>query len=119
MGQEVIVRLSGGDPDQPIITGRVYNATTMPPYALPGNKTQSGLKTRSSLGGSPDNCNEIRFEDKKGDEQLLSTREEPGHRGREDETHWVGHDRKKTIDNDEIVLSNTTARKPSTTTRQS
>src|SRR4029078_5761904 len=70
IGQEVIVDFLEGDPDQPIITGRIYNAEQMPPYELPANKTQSGIKTRSSTGGSPDNFNEIRFEDKKGEEQL-------------------------------------------------
>src|SRR6185503_10241003 len=65
MGQEVIVEFLEGDPDRPIITGRVYNADQVPPYALPANKTQSGHKSRSSKGGSTANFNEIRFEDKK------------------------------------------------------
>src|SRR6202022_3423282 len=68
IGQEVVVDFLEGDPDQPIIVGSVYNAETMPPYALPANKTESGIKSRSSLGGSPANFNEIRFEDKKGSE---------------------------------------------------
>src|SRR5690606_10880280 len=42
IGQEVIVDFLEGDPDQPIITGRVYNAMQMPPYGLPGSATQSG-----------------------------------------------------------------------------
>ena len=50
IGQEVIVEFLEGDPDRPIITGRVYNAEQMPPYALPANMTQSGIKTRSSQG---------------------------------------------------------------------
>jgi type VI secretion system secreted protein VgrG len=70
MGQEVIVDFLEGDPDQPIITGRVYNGDNMPPYALPDNQTQSGIKSRSTKGGSPSNFNEIRFEDKKGSEEL-------------------------------------------------
>lgn len=70
IGQEVIVEFLEGDPDQPIITGRVYNAELMPPYELPANHTQSGIKSRSSKGGSPDNFNEIRFEDKKGNEEI-------------------------------------------------
>ncbi len=68
--QEVIVSFLEGDPDQPMITGRVYNADQMPPYALPENQTQSGIKTRSSKGGVADNYNEIRFEDKKDEEEL-------------------------------------------------
>ena len=51
IGQEVIVDFLEGDPDRPIITGRVYNGDNMPPYALPANKTQSGIKSRSTTGG--------------------------------------------------------------------
>jgi type VI secretion system secreted protein VgrG len=70
IGQEVIVSFLEGDPDRPIITGRVYNGFNRPPYPLPDNQTQSGLKSHSTPGGSPDNFNEIRFEDKKGEEEL-------------------------------------------------
>jgi type VI secretion system secreted protein VgrG len=70
IGQEVIVSFLEGDPDRPIITGRVYNDQQMPPYTLPDNKTQSGIKSRSSTGGSSENFNEFRFEDKKGSEQI-------------------------------------------------
>ena len=70
IGQEVIISFVEGDPDQPIITGRVYNADNMPPYELPANATQSGVKSRSSKDGSIDNFNEIRFEDKKGSEEI-------------------------------------------------
>jgi type VI secretion system secreted protein VgrG len=104
IGQEVIVDFLEGDPDQPIITGSVYNADQMPPYTLPANATQSGIKTRSSKGGSPDNFNEIRFEDKKGSEQLfIHAEKNQDIEVENDETHWVGHDRKKTIDNDETT----------------
>ena len=102
IGQEVIVDFLEGDPDQPIIVGSVYNAEQMPPYALPDNKTQSGIKSRSSKSGGPDNFNEIRFEDKKGRSRSSSTREKDMLTEVEnDETRTVGHDRTTTIKNDE------------------
>ena len=70
IGQEVIVEFLEGDPDRPIITGRVYNTDNMPPYDLPANATQSGVKSRSSLGGNTSNFNELRFEDMKGQEEI-------------------------------------------------
>jgi type VI secretion system secreted protein VgrG len=70
VGQEVIVAFEEGDPDQPIIVGSVYNADQMPPYALPANKTQSGIKSRSSTRGDADHFNELRFEDKIDKEEI-------------------------------------------------
>ncbi|HEY6725134.1 MAG TPA: type VI secretion system tip protein TssI/VgrG [Polyangiaceae bacterium] len=70
IGQEVIVDFLEGNPDRPIITGRLYNADNMPPYDLPTNQTQSGIKSHSTKGGGQDNFNEIKFEDKKGEEVL-------------------------------------------------
>jgi type VI secretion system secreted protein VgrG len=104
IGQEVIVSFLEGDPDRPIITGRVYNGDSMPPYTLPGNATQSGIKTRSSKGGSDANFNEIRFEDLKGSEQLY-VHAEKNHDivVEKDETHSVGNDRSKTITHDETT----------------
>ena len=66
--QEVIVEFLDGDPDQPIITGRVYNAKNKPPIDLPVNKTRSTIKSNSTKGGG--GSNEIRFEDKKDDEEI-------------------------------------------------
>ncbi len=102
IGQEVIVDFYEGDPDRPIITGRVYNAEQMPPWDLPGNATQSGLLTRSSKGGVYSNANAIRFEDKKGSEQLwLHAEKDQLTEVENDEDKWVGNDRRKTIDRDE------------------
>jgi type VI secretion system secreted protein VgrG len=104
IGQEVIIDFLEGDPDQPIIVGRVYNADQMPPYELPANKTQTGIKTRSSKGGGAANFNEIRFEDKKGSEQLyIHAEKNQDIEVENDESHWVGHDRTKTIDHDETT----------------
>jgi type VI secretion system secreted protein VgrG len=71
IGQEVLVEFLDGDPDRPIVTGRVYNAEQVPPYALPSHDTQSGLKSRSSPGGSSSSFNELRFEDRKGSEEVF------------------------------------------------
>ncbi|MCC6419416.1 MAG: type VI secretion system tip protein VgrG [Gemmataceae bacterium] len=105
IGQEVIVHFLEGDPDQPIVIGSVYNAEQMPPFALPANKTQSGIQTRSSLGGSPANCNEICFEDKKGAEYIY-LRAEKDYVGtvENDEVKWVGHDRWEEVDNDRSLM---------------
>lgn len=71
IGQEVVVSFLEGDPDRPLITGRVYNGSIPVPYTLPDNATQSGIKSRSSLKGESENFNELRFEDKKGSEQIF------------------------------------------------
>ena len=69
IGQEVVVSFLEGDPDQPLVTGAVYNAQNMPPVALPDDATQSTFKTSSSKGGV--GFNELRFEDKKGSEEVF------------------------------------------------
>ncbi|WP_151174097.1 type VI secretion system Vgr family protein [Pseudoalteromonas ruthenica] len=95
VGQEVLVEFINGDPDQPIISGALYNADLMPPYALPADKTQSGIKSRSTKEGGADNFNEIRFEDKKGSELLYLQAEKDHH------LH-VKNDQKDTILNDRL-----------------
>jgi type VI secretion system secreted protein VgrG len=62
VGQEVIVMFEGGDPDLPLITGRVYNAENMPPVELPAGKTKSIIRDHGS--------NHIRMEGKAGSEQI-------------------------------------------------
>ncbi|MEP0847590.1 MAG: type VI secretion system tip protein VgrG [Phycisphaerae bacterium] len=71
VGQEVIVDFLEGDPDRPIVTGRVYNRTHMPPYKLPDEKTKSTIKTHSTEQDEPKRFHEIRFEDKNKSEQLF------------------------------------------------
>ncbi|HEX5686591.1 MAG TPA: type VI secretion system tip protein TssI/VgrG [Ideonella sp.] len=104
IGQEVVVSFLEGDPDAPLIVGRTYNGENLPPWDLPANATQSGFLTRSSKGGGYGNANAIRFEDKAGSEQLwIHAEKNQDIEVENDETHWVGHDRKKTIDNDETT----------------
>ncbi|MBI5255964.1 MAG: type VI secretion system tip protein VgrG [Burkholderiales bacterium] len=93
IGQEVVVDFLEGDPDQPLVTGRVYNADQMPPWDLPANASQSGLLTRSTKGGNYNNANALRFEDKKGSEQVWFHAEKNMDTEVEnDETLTVGHD---------------------------
>jgi type VI secretion system secreted protein VgrG len=101
IGQEVIVDFLEGDPDRPIITGRVYNAQQMPPYALPANMTQSGVKSRSTKEGGTDDFNELRFEDKKGNEDVYFHAQKDFHRVVEnDDDLQVGHDQTIAVKND-------------------
>jgi type VI secretion system secreted protein VgrG len=94
IGQEVIVDFLEGDPDQPIITGRVYNAEEMPPYTLPDNQTRSTFKSRSTKGGGSANYNEIRFEDKMGSEQIfVNAEKDMDLRVENDSREFVGNDR--------------------------
>ncbi|MFK7853277.1 MAG: type VI secretion system Vgr family protein [Granulosicoccus sp.] len=112
IGQEVIVEYIDGDPDRPIVTGRVYNGDRPVPYDLPANATQSGIKSRSSKGGKPANFNEIRMEDKKGAEELYFHAEKDqttvvendravaiGH----DHAEQIGHDCSESIGNNRMI----------------
>ncbi len=84
IGQEVVVDFLEGDPDQPLITGRVYNAEQMPPWELPANKTQSGILTRSQQGRRRRQRQRDPLRGQEGLRAALDPRrEEPGHRGRE------------------------------------
>jgi len=110
IGHEVMVVFLEGDPDRPLVMGNVYNGSNAPPYSLPGSKTQSGVKTRSSPGGGASNANEIRFEDKTGSEEFYIQAEKDerilvknckSENVGVDETITIGHDRTETIGNDE------------------
>ncbi len=98
IGQEVVVDFLEGHPDQPIIVGSVYNADQMPPYVLPDWKTKSGIRSHTTMNGGRGNCNEVRFEDKSGSEQLFL-------RAEKDMDTWVQNDSRERIGNDrhEIV----------------
>lgn len=98
IGQEVIVSFVNGDPDQPLVTGALYNATTQPPYDLPAHKTRTTYKSQSSPGGG--GYNELRMEDKKGSEQLFI-------HGQKDVDLYIKKDRLESIykDRHRIVIN--------------
>ncbi len=109
IGQEVIVDFLEGNPDCPIVTGRVYNADQMPPYELDANKTQSGIKSRSTKEGSAENFNEIRFEDKKGSEELYVHAEKDFTRVVENnDKQKIGFDKKSPGDQTVDIYNNRT-----------
>jgi type VI secretion system secreted protein VgrG len=104
IGQEVIVEFMEGDPDRPIITGRVYNRDNMPPYILPRFQTQSGIKSHSTKDGKLDNFNEIRFEDLKDQEQVyIQAERNMDTLVKNDQTLTVNANRTKTIEIDETT----------------
>ncbi|MBK8258841.1 MAG: type VI secretion system tip protein VgrG [Polyangiaceae bacterium] len=101
IGQEVLVGFLNGDPDAPVIVGRVFNATQQVPYKLPENKTRSTWKSDSSMGSG--GFNEIMFEDLKGQELVYEQAEKNRRRlVKNDETITVGHDRQKLVKHDEF-----------------
>jgi len=103
IGQEVIVDFLEGDPDRPIIVGRVYHGNNKPPYTLPDEKTKSTLKSDSSLGG--DGFNEMRFEDKKGKEQIFVHAERNQDiRVKNDQFEWIGRDTHLIVKRDQLEL---------------
>jgi type VI secretion system secreted protein VgrG len=103
IGQEVIVEFLEGDPDRPIITGRVYNDDQMPPYTLPDNMTRTTFMTRSTKNGGSANYNELRFEDKKGSEQIfMNAEKDMDHRVENDSREFIGNNRSLIVTNDQM-----------------
>jgi len=94
IGQEVIVEFLEGDPDRPIITGRVYNSVEKPPYALPADKNISTIKSESTKGGG--GFNEVKMDDTKGKELLYIQAEK-------DRAVLVKNDNAETVKHDEII----------------
>ena len=105
VGQEVVVSYMDGDPDRPLITGRVYDEMQPVPYKLPDHKTVSTWKSRSSKGGSDKNFNEIRMEDLKGSEQLFIHAEfQRDDRTKKEMREWVGASRHLIVKEDQREL---------------
>lgn len=94
IGQEVIVDFLEGDPDRPLVVGCVYHKSNLPPLDLPGEKTRSTIKSDSTIGGG--GFNEIRFEDKKGQEEIYI-------HAQKDKTVDVGNNRTVTIHNNDTL----------------
>ncbi len=116
IGMEVVVEFLEGDPDRPLVTGCVYNSDTMPPYDLPANQSRTTLKSNSTKGGG--GFNEIRFEDKKGAEEIFVQAEKDQNRVvKHNDTLKVGfeykepgsqtveikHDQKTEVGNDQVT----------------
>ncbi|WP_431631262.1 bacteriophage T4 gp5 trimerisation domain-containing protein, partial [Enterobacter roggenkampii] len=102
VGDEVVVDFINGDPDRPIITGRVYNDASMPPWALPAAATQMGFMSRTK-DGSVDNANALRFEDKAGAEQVwIQAERNMDTSVKNDETHSVGGERSHYVKKNEL-----------------
>ena len=109
VGDEVLVDFINGDPDRPIVIGRLYNDENQPHYELPKHKTRAVWRTKTyktAIGGVGEDAidvdsttapraNELRFEDKTGEEELyLHAEKDMNTRVRNDQTLQVGHDRK-------------------------
>ncbi len=102
IGQEVIVDFLEGDPDQPIIVGRVYHAESMPPYPLPAGAVVSGLKSNSTKGGG--GYNEISMNDTKGTELItIHAQYDQQKKIEHDERVNVGNNRTETVGNNETI----------------
>ena len=102
IGQEVLVDFLGGDPDRPVIIGRVYTNLQKTPYKLPDNKTQSGWKSNST--GSTGGYNEMMFEDAPGKELLRMQAEKDMHKlVKNDSESNVVRDNKEEVGANETV----------------
>lgn len=102
IGHEVIVEFLDGNPDNPIITGSLYNSANKHPWPLPGEKNSSGIRTKSTLKGGADDFNELRFDDLKGAELIYKQAQmDLETLVKNDERRNVQHDRTTTIKNNE------------------
>lgn len=101
VGEEVIVDFLEGNPDQPIIVGRVYNGDNRPPYDLPEGKTRRGNKTKSYKGRG---FNEMSMDDTPGEEQIrINAQHDMNTNVNNDQTTTVGNDQTTTVGNDQTT----------------
>ncbi|MCJ8170439.1 type VI secretion system Vgr family protein [Atopomonas sediminilitoris] len=97
IGMEVLVTFLEGDPDQPLVTGCLFHKEHLVPYDLPANKTRSVFKTLSSPGGG--GYNELRIEDKKGQEQIyLHAQRDWDENIEHDQRIRIGNERHDTVE---------------------
>src|SRR6185436_1074137 len=108
VGQEVVVIFLEGDPDRPIVTGRVYNGERPTPYGLPGQNMVSSLQSQTSPGGG--SSNEVRLNDTKGSEELfvnaskdkqVTVANDRARHVRVHELEEIGGNRTRAVDKDE------------------
>jgi len=111
VGDEVLVGFMNGDPDWPIVLGSLNNALSPALYSLPAHKSRSGIRTRSYPNGGRDNFHELRFEDRKGSEEIylqserdwnILVKNDKGQTVGRDEAHQVGKNRLKTVGGDQV-----------------
>lgn len=108
VGHEVMVEFLDGNPDNPIVVGSLYNAENLPPWELPEHKTQTGVRTHSTLKGTTlETYNELRFEDKIKEEQIyVQAEKDLDTLVKNNETRLVKNDRTTTIvHNDERTVN--------------
>ncbi len=102
IGHEVLVHFFDGDPDRPIVAGSVYHGANVPPYPLPAHKTVTTIKSNSTPGGG--GSNELRFEDKKGSEEIyLHGQKDWTIAVENDENATIGHDQTRKVTNDRAL----------------
>ncbi|MBK9258553.1 MAG: type VI secretion system tip protein VgrG [Polyangiaceae bacterium] len=102
IGQEVLVDFLGGDPDRPVVVGRVFTNLQKVPYKLPDNKTQSGIRSNST--GATGGYNELMFEDAQGKELVRMQAERDYNKlVKHDEVATIMNDRTKTVHQNETV----------------
>lgn len=104
VGSEVVVQFLDGDPDRPIVIGSVYNGENQIPYPQPANKTRSGIRTLSSPQGGVNDYNELRFEDKKGEEEVyLQAQMDMNTRVKKNATRGVGGNDKLSVEENQNI----------------